>query len=542
MGMMGLEVWVMWRWVTRGLVLAALFTFSVPAVSAQGFAGFVDRPVESAVVSGVVVVEGWALDQDVISRIDLFVDDEFQHSARLNLPRIDVVRSYPDWEGIQSRLPGFHAAFLASRFSNGPHTIHLEVVTSDGRTHEIGRRTIVIDNTINQAPFGFVETPGTDAIYDVNGAFPVAGWAADVDGIHRIDVLIDGLTIQSAVYGDPRPDVGNFFPDFPAASFSGFVAHVNSTRIQDGVHVLTVVATDRKGLSRTIGRRNIQVFNSSMNLRPFGYLDNPHRDAVLYGNCITAAPPISPMPANPRNHITPVTGWVLDLGTVERTGRVSYVELLVDDVVWYSTDMCSYNTEFGGFINCYGLPRYDIARYYPTFPDSPRSGFLVTLDVATLMSFGVRPGHHSLKIRAGDMEQTFADIPHSDGIPVFFTCTTSENYDFASMGYIDYPHHPDLIGGMVTFHGWALDENGGVASVQIIVDGHVMGTAQYGLPRPDVRQVYPFISGSGTSGWQFTLDTTKLSNAKHRLTVRVFDAAGNPPSEIGSIDFYVANP
>jgi hypothetical protein len=36
------------------------------------------------------------------------------------------------------------------------------------------------------------------------------------------------------------------------------------------------------------------------------------------------------------------------------------------------------------------------------------------------------------------------------------------------------------------------------------------------------------------------MDTTKLSNARHRLTVRAMDIAGLR-TEIGSVDFYVQN-
>jgi hypothetical protein len=74
--------------------------------------------------------------------------------------------------------------------------------------------------------------------------------------------------------------------------------------------------------------------------------------------------------------------------------------------------------------------------------------------------------------------------------------------------------------------------------VEIIVDGDFIGVAQYGFPRPDVRQANP---GLGlNSGWKFTMDTTKLANARHRLTVRVLDTAGLR-TEIGSVDFFVQN-
>ena len=99
----------------------------------------------------------------------------------------------------------------------------------------------------------------------------------------------------------------------------------------------------------------------------------------------------------------------------------------------------------------------------------------------------------------------------------------------------------DYVKGNVTFQGWAASEVDVVQSVEITVDGDFIGLAQYGYPRPDVQQAYPFFANSLHSGWQFTMDTTKLSNSRHRLVVRVMDPAGLR-TEIGSVDFYVQNP
>jgi hypothetical protein len=536
----------MWRRVARGLVLSGLFALlSSSALFAQThpFVGFIEKPAAGETVSGMVLVQGYALDQERISRIDLYVDGAFQHSANIDIPRIDVIEAYRDWAGIQTRQPGFTTGFQAGRFSNGSHEIHVVVTTDDNRTFEVGRRTILVDNSINQAPFGSVDIPDTSGIFDTNGSFPVVGWAADTDGVARVDVLIDNLNTQTAMYGDPRPDVGNAFPDFPAAVFSGFIANVDTTRVQDGVHTLTVRVTDRQGLARVIGRRDVQIFNSENNLRPFGYIDEPKRDTVLYGtNCATVPTcRVSPcVPADFENHITPVRGWALDLGTRADLGRISYAELMVDGARWYSTNSCTFDSTLGAFVNCYGLPRFDVQRYYPTYPDAPRSGFMFTLDVGALMAIGVPAGHHVLKVRVGDQEQTFADLPNTSGIPVFFQCA-DQTTDFASQGYIDFPKDHDFVKGDVTFSGWALDDNGGVQQVEVLVDGNLLGIASYGYARPDVRAAYPTSLNSGNSGWRFTMDTTQLGDNRHRLTVQVLDRQGHR-SIIGSVDFYVDNP
>lgn len=529
----------MWRWVTRCLILT-VGALLAPALYAQlTFTGDVDAPDPGRTHSGVVLVKGWALDPHAISKIELWIDDQFQHDALMFQPRIDIVEAYPDWPGIHSARPGFITGFLASRFPNGPHTLEIRILTSDGGIHFLGRRTININNSINQAPFGFVDIPDGNGIYNISGSFPVNGWAADTDGIQRIEVLIDDGVLQAAMHGDPRPDVGATFPDFSGAMFSGYVANIDSTRIQNGLHTLTVRAIDRLGMSNLIGRRQVQVINNDNFLKPFGFVDEPLRDATLYGTGCgpLAEPPIISPPVRPLEHITPIRGWALDLGTRNDTGRVAYAELLVDGVRWLSTDDCG--VVEGRFANCYGLLRPDVQRYYPTFPDSPRAGFLFTLDVGALLNLGVRPGFHNLMVRVGDREQTFAELPNRDGIPVFFQCVDA-TFDFAGIGFIEYPNAFDYIGGTVTFRGWALDDDDGVVVVEVYIDGVIQGQAQYGYPRPDVADQYPYLDNNVFAGWQFVMDTRKLSNSRHRMTVMVVDRSGDRTT-IGSTDFYVQN-
>ena len=527
----------MWRWVTRCLVLTSLALLAPALLAQTTFVGDVDSPDPSRVQSGVVLVRGWVLDPNLATRIELWVDDQYQHNAVMFLPRIDIEQAFPDWPGIHNARPGFATGFLASRFTNGPHTVELRVYSSNGDVNFLGRRTININNSINQAPFGALDIPDAAGVYNVSGAFPVVGWAADTDGIARVDVLIDDGILQSAMYGDPRPDVGASYPDFASATFSGYVGNIDSTRIQNGIHLLTVRATDREGVSQLIGRRTVQVINNDNFLKPFGYLDEPQRDAVLYGTgCGDDDVIISP-PVRPREHITAVRGWALDLGTRLDTGRVAWAELLVDGVSWLDTDDCGVVS--GQFANCYGLPRYDVQRFYPTFPDAPRAGFLFTLDVGALMNLGVRPGNHNLMVRVGDREQTFAELPNRDGIPVWFQCVDN-TFAFAGFGFIEFPNTLDYVGGTVTFRGWALEDRNAIAVVEVIVDGNYVGQAQFHYPRPDVAAQHPEIQNNANSGWQFTMDTRILSNARHRLTVRVVDSQGNR-SEIGSVDFYVEN-
>jgi hypothetical protein len=488
-----------------------------------------------------ILVKGWILDPNSISKVELYVDDQFRHNLQTGLPRIDVELGHPNYPGIHNIAPGFQTGFLASNFSNGPHTVSLKVIFGDGHVvNDFGRRTITVDNTINQPPFGSLDIPDLSGTFSATGSFPVAGWVTDTDGIAKVDVYIDGGIIQSAMYGDARPDVSNTYPDFPAALFSAFVSNVDTTRVPNGIHLLEVKATDRATQSRIIGRRQIQILNSETNLPPFGTLDEPRRDSILYGtSCAATNVPVSP-PVRPSVHITPVRGWALDLGTRNNEGRVAYLELMIDGSPWITTDDCGFL--FGQYANCYRLPRPDVQRYYPTYPDAPLSGYLFTLDVGALLALGdqgLRPGGHVLKVRVGDQQSTFSELPGPAGVPVFFTC--ADNTQFASVyGAIDIPTSFDYVKGTVVFQGWAISELSAIGSVEVLVDGNVKGLAAYPFQRPDVQAQYPFVFSSLQSGWRFAMDTTQLSNERHRLTIQVRTANGLP-AIIGSTDFYTQN-
>jgi len=113
----------MWRWVTRGLVLTVLAISLTPAVHAQDFIAALDQPDPNVTWSGVIPARGFVLDPGQVTKIELYVDDQFQQIVNHGLPRIDIIEAYPNYPGIQNIAPGFMTGFLASRFPNGNHTV-----------------------------------------------------------------------------------------------------------------------------------------------------------------------------------------------------------------------------------------------------------------------------------------------------------------------------------------------------------------------------------------------------------------------------------
>lgn len=79
--------------------------------------------------------------------------------------------------------------------------------------------------------------------------------------------------------------------------------------------------------------------------------------------------------------------------------------------------------------------------------------------------------------------------------------------------------------GVLPLHGWALDDNG-IQAVDILVDGVVVGRANYGRARAGVAARYPGFPDAALAGWGFELDTSRFLNGHHTVTVRIRSKAG----------------
>jgi hypothetical protein len=544
----------------------------------------VDGPRPGQTVFGVVAVHGWVLSLNRVDKIQLFIDnlEDPVNTAVMNLPRPDVVAAFPSYVGSPNPPPGWITSFLARNYPDGTHSLIIAVTQSSVVTL-YGPIQVVVDNTINQAPFGHVDIPGSDTtVLGANGSFPVLGWALDDSDIDHIDFLIDGGIaatavgrggVGNAVFGGTRPDVYAAFPDFPGPQpkslYSGFLANLDMTRLIDGMHVVTVRAWDDQGVAQDLGSHSVQVMNNGSLLGPFGAMDYPLDEATLIcGPAVTVVPPGGPCPSPcfpgggggiPVSFFPNVVrGWALDVGVRLDRGQVSYVELMLDGALIANTrtDCVISGTAFA---NCYGLNRPDIARGYQGYVNSANSGFQFTFGLSRDPSIGLfdifiptpagvvlagftLPGKHTLSVRVGDEEETFTEFGE---ISVDITCdSTSSNPDRASFGNIDSPGPEQLVNGLFPVFGWAYDFDGGVRSVDLVVDGFLWANLNpaagtYGLrrddvPASDIRVPTPFV------GFAYGLDTTKLGDSEHDLTIYAYDPAGHR-TLIGRRKFVVFN-
>jgi len=516
--------------------------------------GSIDVPVDGATVSGYVQVIGFALDGNLVSNVDVFVDgtDEVNRvttagGANINLPRPDVLQVFPQYGGTVGKNPGYQASFKASLFSNGSHTVYVRATDVSGCSYFLTPRAIKVDNASNQPPFGGVDFPLPDSGVSANGVLTVAGWALDDRKVDHVDVFVDGLIERQAVTGIYRADVAANYPDDTQAIVAGFVLNIDSTRYANGVHTVTVKAVDDQGQQGLLGSRRVQIFNNSPNLGPFGEVEFPLLNSTWFGNCFPVGGgfPSGGGPIVDPRYLMFVNGWAMDTSVAQERGGVAHVILEMDGVT-IKDSRVDCHREFllaNALVDCYGYYRPDIEVLYPGFQQAPNVGFQFFVDAGYLiMQRKFKEGAHMLQIKAIDKEDSSSLLKE---VPIVMECATG-NLDPPPIGSIDDPTNYKFIGGVFPVVGWALDLDY-VAKVRILIDGiaqidAVRGVdyAEYGFASPDIALQYPSYPQKEAARFRFYLDTTQISNSEHDLVIEAIDARGNKRSA-GTRRFIVDN-
>ena len=303
------------------------------------------------------------------------------------------------------------------------------------------------------------------------GTVSVSGWGLDNYGsITEVKLSVDGVSLPDPAYGVSRTDVCNAFPGGQDCPNVGWNGQLNTMLLSNGSHVLEITAFSTTGLHATTST-TISVGNW-LSVPTRISIDTPSRN----GNPISG-------PIN-------FGGWAVD----DYSSIVS-VAIAIDGISYGNAS--------------YGSARPDVCTVLPGRSDCPNVGWNFPLDV-TLLTNGI----HSLEVTA-----TTSAGWHSTSTTAF---TVRNAYSGSYTIHIDQPQNTPLK-GITPLYGWALGSEYLVNQVEISVDGMLLGTAHYGDPRPDVCQVFPnafqcYIDQSNV-GWDFLLDTTRLTNGPHWLNV-----------------------
>jgi N-acetylmuramoyl-L-alanine amidase len=212
--------------------------------------------------------------------------------------------------------------------------------------------------------------------------------------------------------------------------------------------------------------------------------------------------------ANPYLGQALFSGWALNDNTA-----VSSLSVTIDGVPYGTAT--------------YGLPRADVCGVYPGRAGCPNVGWTFGLNTTLIAD-----GTHTLAVTENNADGTF----YTSSTPFVVA-----NYSVSDPMriFIESPTTAYGIYGVIDISGWALDDDSQISSVKIAIDGVPVGTATYGLSRPDVCLAYPGRLGCPNVGWYFFYDTSLVPNGTHILSVTGITTLGQ--SSTNTEVFTIAN-
>lgn len=234
--------------------------------------GTVDTPLEGATVSGSIAVTGWALDEQEIKNIQLFVENSnnltyIGDAIRVYGARPDVQELYPTYPDSARAGWGYMLLTHFLPHGDGTYTIHAVATNQNGTHTTLGKRTITVDNAHSSKPFGAIDTPTQGGIAS-GKTYINYGWVLTpkpntipTNGA-TIQVWVDGVPIGNPVYNQYRDDIATLFPSYNNSNGAVGYFTLDTSKYQYGVHTIQWSVTDNAGNSEGIGSRYFVVNNS----------------------------------------------------------------------------------------------------------------------------------------------------------------------------------------------------------------------------------------------------------------------------------------
>ena len=454
-------------------------------------------------------------------------------------------------------------SFLSRQLLDGPHTVAIRVdgVGDAGADDHRARSRHRRQQRSTRRPSATSTSPARRALTGANGSIPVAGWAIDDTGvIDHIDILVDGQIVAGAVgaasprrrtTAAPRPDVQAAFPDVPNSLYSGFDGQHRHDGFVNGIHILSVAATDNRG--RQPGARGAQ--HPDRQQRPEPGSVRPDRLPARQGVAVLRDPdagglpsPCTPTSAARRCVPTRSTAGRSTSGRASIAGQVSYVELLLDGQIVANTR--SDCVQLGQTLtNCYGINRPDVARATPGYVNADNSGFNFTFcllrNAATrAASIGIYlpTSDPTIQVLAGSHDRGQAHDCESGPAtrrrrsPSSAPCRSTSSAT-SSQRSAGLRRHRLAVRTTSTSTASSRSSAGPTTSRAFVGRGR---RGRPGRRQRDLRAVPAGRAGPRTPrvptarvGFSFILDTTKLSNSAHDIVIYVVDRSTDNRTEIG---------
>jgi Bacterial Ig domain/Glycosyl hydrolase family 26 len=238
----------------RGFVMVCvafgLFAEAGPAADMQIPKVSITSPVVGATIAGTVVVSGTASDNVSVSKVELQVDSNAYQLA--------------------SGTTAWTFSLDTTAYANGSHTLRARVTDSSGNK-AWASVAVTFNNVDLKVPTLVISTPPAGAT--IAGTFIVSGSASDNVSVSKVTLRVDSNAYQLA------------------SGTTSWTFSLNTTAYADGVHTLTVRATDSSG-NRASASRSVTISNGSIGSKIYwgAYMEGTQTYSYLYGGSWGNAP------------------------------------------------------------------------------------------------------------------------------------------------------------------------------------------------------------------------------------------------------------
>lgn len=332
-----------------------------------------ESPADGDTAQGLLIGKGTVYDSEpdnLIRRVDVIVDGLARAPATLGVNRSDFCAT-----NSANGCPYVGFTFTISTafegIGAGKHTLQVRATNSAGVTTVSPDRpiTFTVQGT-DSAPYASIDSP-TDGS-TVSGSVPVTGYFALPDArIVSVDVILDGLSYGSALYGSNRSSVCAMLPGSPpncpriGFSFTLNSAAQNQTGailVQNGPHALQVRATDAYGRTFNFPAKPLAItVNNADHQKPVAAITGPTANQTVGGTMHVSGYAYSPQ------------------------GSIRSVYLIVDGRLYTSAPVTT------------GTARPDICATLQNVTSCPNIGFDADLDTTQLPN-----GPHTLDVLVTD--------------------------------------------------------------------------------------------------------------------------------------------
>ena len=106
--------------------------------------GFIDAPANGAGVSRQIQMYGWAMDDQGVKEVRIYVDGKYVNKTTVSVARPDVTSAHPAYAHGNDTHGWAVTVMLSDVYQSGPHTILAQAVDTQGATHDIGTITVSV--------------------------------------------------------------------------------------------------------------------------------------------------------------------------------------------------------------------------------------------------------------------------------------------------------------------------------------------------------------------------------------------------------------